>query len=934
MYYQNVRGLRTKTSEAYSSVLSDDYDIIVFTETWLTVSFHDSEIFDKRYTVLRRDRNDHRRGGGVLVAAKTNLCMQCVPLNIMEDSGMECLLVKMKINRKVFYLCSVYFVPNLNVDMYVKFYDTLENILDNDVDIVILGDFNLPLYDIECCDKSRSLNSFISYNNLKQFNTIHNRMGRKLDLVISNMSIANLQKCNCPILWEDDHHPSLNMTMSISHKNIKKDSYIKPQYVYDYSHGDFYLLYQLLSNTDWSNLQLTEDINDCTNLFYEKVISCLNQAIPKRAVKTGNHRGPEYPNYFSTELKKNIKLKNRLHRQARKENARIEVINKYKMLRHSVKNQTAHEILVYHQSIENNANIDPNGFWDFVRSKRGKPGIPIDVRYRNHTACGAEEVADAFALYFSSVFQQSTEVVADANVCKGNFHFSEITDEQVKASIKKLKPKKACGNDNIPAYIYKGCSDILCVPLTIIFNLCIKQNKFPDRLKYSTVTPIFKAGDVNSVDNYRPISVLNSMAKIFENILHSNIMDSFVKDFAKQQHGFLPDVSTVTNLCLLTEAAANAVDSREQLDVVMTDCAKAFDTVDHGLLITKLGKFGFSVDACRLINSYLTSRPQQVKVGNCMSNVYMAASGVPQGSNLGPLLFAIFINDLPNCIRYSESLMFADDFKLFKHITSSEDCQELQSDVNSVFNWFCENRMTLNISKCQVLTFTRKLKHINFDYTINDLLITRKKECKDLGVHLQTNLKFTEHIENVVNKSYRLLGFVIRNTKNFKNINTIIKLYNALVRPTLEYASVIWSPQAATHCEMIEKVQKRFLRYLYLKTHNIYPFMISYNSMLIEFNVVRLRTRRKLSRVLFIYNIIHNLRYRKCCFINQINFLVPKINLRIRDNRLFFCLHPNSSPINNMLHEANLVIQKCDIDLLNISVKQIKRLILNSNSDL
>lgn len=671
-------------------------------------------------------------------------------------------------------------------------------------------------------------------------------------------------------------------------------------------------------------------MNACTCLFYEKVFGCLDRPIPKRVEKRGTYRGINYPVYFSLALKKNIKLKNHLHRKIKKGKATLQVKNNYKNLRTTVKYQTAQEFQAYHETIENNVNIDPSSFWDFVRSKRAKPGIPSEVCYEGCTVSGAQEVADTFALYFGSVFQQSEKPNNDG--CNGNFTFSPITEEQIMASIKRLKPKKATGNDNIPSYIYKGCSDVLCDPLMTLFNLCLKTGTFPEALKCAAVTPVFKSGDVSLVDNYRPISVLNSLAKIFENILYQDIMGFFVNDFSPQQHGFLPGVSTVTNLGILAEAAAKAIDSKEQLDVVLTDCAKAFDRVDHGLLVDKLGKFGFSLNACKLMTSYLIMRPQQVKVGKELSKQYIATSGVPQGSNLGPLLFSIFMNDLPDCIRHSQCLLFADDFKIFKHIASSNDCHELQYDLGLVFQWFNVNRMSLNIGKCHVLTFTRKIQCTNFDYMIDNMALSRESKCRDLGVCLQTNLKFVQHYETIVNKSYKLLGFVIRNTKHFKDVRTIITLYNALVRPNLEYASIIWAPQTMSHVDMIEKVQKRFLRYLYLRTHNVYPYMVSYNSMLIEFKMVKLSVRRSLNDVLFIYNIVNNLKYKKCSLINDILFLVPKINLRIRDNKLFQCLPLNSSPINRMMRECNMFIQKCDIDLFNTTVGQIKSIILNNDT--
>lgn len=234
------------------------------------------------------------------------------------------------------------------------------------------------------------------------------------------------------------------------------------------------------------------------------------------------------------------------------------------------------------------------------------------------------------------------------------------------------------------------------------------------------------------------------------------------------------------------------------------------------------------------------------------------------------------LNDLPDCITHSSCLMFADDFKMFKTVETQQDSIHLQQDINSVCMWFKDNKMTLNITKCCVITYTRRVNYIMSSYTIEEGELCRKKECKDLGVIFQSNLKFNNHYNYIVNKAYKMLGFVVRNSRFFKDLGCIIKLYNSLVRPHLEYASVIWSPQGGVNIDLIEKVQKRFLRYLYVRKNNAYPYMVSYMSMLKSFHLITLERRRSLQAVLFIFSIVNNLKYKDLLIINSIKFLVPK----------------------------------------------------------
>ena len=234
--------------------------------------------------------------------------------------------------------------------------------------------------------------------------------------------------------------------------------------------------------------------------------------------------------------------------------------------------------------------------------------------------------------------------------------------------------------------------------------------------------------------------------------------------------------------------------------------------------------------------------------------------------------------------------MYADDFKVYREIGDTEDCRKLQSDLDSISCWFQSNNMYLNADKCSVITYTRKVNVFKFDYSLNKASLTRHNKCKDLGVEFQSNLRFSDHYNSIINKAYRALGFVIRNSKHFKKIDSVVRLFNCLVRPHLEYAAVIWSPQTEVNINHIEKVQKRFLRYLYVRKYNEYPFLVSYKSMLTSFKIQSLYDRRCMQSVLLIYNIVNSLKYKSSFLINYVNFYVPKINLRLQNNNIFLLL--------------------------------------------
>ena len=246
-----------------------------------------------------------------------------------------------------------------------------------------------------------------------------------------------------------------------------------------------------------------------------------------------------------------------------------------------------------------------------------------------------------------------------------------------------------------------------------------------------------------------------------------------------------------------------------------------------------------------------------MKYGGVLSSEFIATSGVPQGSTLGPIFFNILINDAPAHLNDSSNcLLYADDIKLFKIIKTQDDCDFLQEELNVLVEWSTDNCLSFNINKCKVVHYSRGRAPRDYTYHVNNSALERVSQFKDLGVVFDSKFTFNEHRARLIGDSYRLLGFVKRNTKFF-TVGTTISLYNAIVRSKLEYAAIIWSPYYQIHVSDVEKVQKRFLRYLFLKSHHIYPdYNIRTCDMLREFQMLSLEARRSMSQVLFVFKLL------------------------------------------------------------------------------
>ena len=276
-------------------------------------------------------------------------------------------------------------------------------------------------------------------------------------------------------------------------------------------------------------------------------------------------------------------------------------------------------------------------------------------------------------------------------------------------------------------------------------------------------------------------------AKLFEQIIYSHIYSHVEKSVVEEQHGFVAKKSINTNLFIFTNHGYETLEEKKQLDTIFTDFSKAFDKVDHDVLLGKLYKFGLSTNMMLLLKSYLQNRCFVVKHNGNTSGKYYANSGVPQGSNLGPLLFVLFINDLPSVVKFSKCLLFADDFKLYKKIQTIRDCVDLQKDIDNIYKWSCDFKLQFNIKKCSIITITRKKEPIVFDYKMDDARLKRTTSVKDLGVAYDCHLSFTVHMENISASANRMLGFIMRQTSTFTNVRTITTLYYAFVRTKLEF---------------------------------------------------------------------------------------------------------------------------------------------------
>lgn len=437
---------------------------------------------------------------------------------------------------------------------------------------------------------------------------------------------------------------------------------------------------------------------------------------------------------------------------------------------------------------------------------------------------------------------------------------------------------------------------------------------------------------MNSTLHTKYISLLSILGKVFESLVNPILISHLRPFLIPQQHGFRGNKSTVSNLVSLVSELSVALDRGQQVDAVYTDIGKAFDRVDHKILISKLDNFGINGKLLNWFSSYLSSRSQTVVVCGRESKSFDAPSGVPQGSHLGPTLFLAFINDMSQVIHNSSYSLFADDLKIFKVINTASDATHLQEDLSRVLEWSSLNKLPLNVKKCKHIKFNRKRRPLLTSYCIDNIPLEEVSVIRDLGVMLDSQLSFTSHIDEIIGKAYKLLGFVWRNCKIFRNKTALVTAYFALVRSTLEYCSNVWNPQYKCHQDRIERIQKRFLFYLSVHQKKL-PSLTSYTDRLRFFNIPSLENRRRISDQVLLFKILTGL-IDSPQLLSKIGFTVPRLNSRIANFRPFALNNYRTnlgshSVIPRICKEHNKIYKITGVDLLAMSLNQFRKFLRN-----
>ena len=592
-------------------------------------------------------------------------------------------------------------------------------------------------------------------------------------------------------------------------------------------------------------------VNDCYNTILDIYQDIVNKFVP---MKKGKKNLKQKLYWLTTEVKKAIRERDTQWLKWRdmktETNWKQYQIKRNKACKAKRMAKWSAEVKVI-QKIK----TDKKLFYNYIKGKtKRKTGIGAVQTEDGSLSTSDFETANILNKAFKSVFtiptKTSVQAASKQSYCETEEgDVTQITVEKIRRAIKKLKEGKAAGPDEISNVFIIRCEDDILEPLHILFNKSFKQGKVPDMWKNAHVTPIHKKGLKCVPLNYRPVSLTSNVCKIMERI----VKDRLTKELNDKnwltnvQHGFRSRKSTTSNLIEFYDIVTTNLDNENSVDIFFFDLAKAFDTVPHERLIEKMVESIGDGYIIRWVADYLNERKQRVVIRGAKSNWLEVSSGVPQGSVIGPLLFLIYVNDMPSGIN-STLNMFADDTKMTSVVNSEFEKRGIDKDLKILEEWTIQNDMKFNVEKCSVMHCgSKNEKH---DYRIYGQLIRKTVSEKDLGVVINPDMKFKDQISAAIKKANRTLGLIKR---NFECINreAFEVLYGVLVRPQLEYAIQLWSPYQTELKNNIEKTQRRATKLVKKIKNRTYEDRLRY------LNLMTTQERRDRGDIIMTYNILN-----------------------------------------------------------------------------
>ena len=728
-----------------------------------------------------------------------------------------------------------------------EFKPVAENLSKDNKNVVLTGDFNIDLLKVNEREKyAEFFDLLITLGFLPKI-TFPTRFAKKSASLIDQIFVKdkgfNNHKSHSGIL----HSPISDHYAAFSSLFLKK-TVISPEWVTKHKQDDASIK-KFVEAINSSNLlskirsDLFENPNNTYDIIESEILKAKAEFLPTKRVKFNKYKHRKN-NWITSALIKSIHHRDKLYHKLKttsKSNENYSTrkfeyseYNKFlnKLIKEAKTNYYNNEFSKYHNDIKKT--------WKTINSilnrDRKTSNFPSYIKFEGKKIIDNQEIVNSFNNYFAnvgknlasriSIENKSFETYLKQNIMT-SFSFELIERNEVEKIIKGFEPKTSSGNDGLSLKLLKLIKTEISPSLTILINQSLATGIFPDKFKIAKITPLIKKPNIFEIDNFRPISLLSSISKVVEKCVFNQLYNYFEsqKLFYGSQYGYRKKHSTELACLEVVDKVMHHLDRGETPICFFLDLSKAFDTLDHNILLKKLQFYGIQGTCLEWFRSYLSNRTQFVEIDGIQSVSQTINTGVPQGSILGPLLFIIYMNDINTASNKFEAILYADDtslsstLKTFSNNTPEETSLTINRELNLIHEWLSANKLSLNIKKTKYMVFRypRKTNRLmpNLIISLNGHLLERVNNFDFLGLTIDETLSWKKHIEKIATKISKVIGILSR-CKRYLHSSVMVKIYNSLILSRINYGITCWGFDT----KRIYKLQKKALRIICKTKYN------------------------------------------------------------------------------------------------------------------
>ena len=867
----NCRSILSKMNEIKELLSYWPVTILSLTETWLEENENDLVVVPG-YQFLSKPRNHNKGGGGTGFLIK-----QEISFDVLDDFtsfiSFEGLFIRINHKLGSSIVGVIYRPPGSKLNEFtIEIDSVLSKIRKKSKEHFLVGDFNADLLKINNHKHTEDFFNCLLSHHLLPTITKPTRITSDTSTLIDNIFTNTWNKLEeSTILVSDisDHLPII----ALFSQDLFPPSKPSSRFIRKITPESNSKFIDSLSKINWTPVyEACEklDANGAYDIFFKEYKRKYDESFPISEIKFNKRSSPKHP-WMTQGLLKSCKTKAKLylkfikHPSEQNKNKFVSYRNKFKSIRiQAEKSFYAAEFCKQSNNLRQtwkiiknligNANNDDNDIKS-IKSNGNSISDPTIIATKfNDFFTG---IADSLASNIPNTTLSIEHYMSQSQ--KDSFGLIEISKDELIHLCNNIHPSHAKGIDDIDPTIVLPSIASIASPLVEIINCSFTTGVFPHALKIAKVVPIFKKGSRDNVSNYRPISILPIFSKLFEKAMLIRLNDYVTKSkiLFPSQHGFQSGHSTYMPLLSMQDMISAAIDNGQYSIGIFLDLAKAFDTIDHNILLKKLHIYGIRNTQLNWFKNYLENRMQLVSCNGTYSPLKLIKYGVPQGSILGPLLFILYINDLPNVSTKLFFILFADDTNVFNSHSCIETLiEQTNIELEKISEWFRANKLTLNLDKTNYILFRSYKKPPPITQSVLSIMgapIAQVQSCKFLGVFVDQHLSWREHIYHISSKIAKNVGILSRIAKVIP-LRIRSTLYFTLIYPYLSYCNIVWACAYKSHLDKLYTLQKRAVRFV----ANI-PYRSHTKSSFFLHKLFNIGQIRELQIGIFIFRYFHNL---------------------------------------------------------------------------